>query len=92
VAAVPNAALRFHPPDAQAEAHHHKRGEEEARTVYVVEGPNAKPAKLETGLTDGLYTEVTGGDAHEGDAVAIDTVDSAAKPSPLGGGHGGRPF
>ena len=92
--AVPNAALRFHPPEAQAEAHHHKRGEEEARTVYVVQGVAAKPAKVETGLTDGLYTEVTGGEAHDGDAVAIDTIGGAAKSSsPLGGGgHGGRMF
>ncbi|HEY1957099.1 MAG TPA: efflux RND transporter periplasmic adaptor subunit [Polyangiaceae bacterium] len=95
VDAVPNAALRFHPPDWQAEGGHHKKhGEEEARTVFVVEGVAAKPTKVETGLTDGLYTELTGGDAHEGEAVAVDTVDGNAPKaaSPMGGGGHGRMF
>ncbi len=90
--AVPNAALRFHPPAAAAEAHHKKHGADadETRTVYVVSGASAKPANIQAGLTDGLYTEVIGGDAHEGDAVAIDMLDSSTlhAPPPAGGGHG----
>ena len=54
-----------------------------------VKGYLVKPENVQAGLTDGLYTEITGGDAHEGDAVAIDTLDSSAEhaPATAGGGH-----
>jgi HlyD family secretion protein len=97
VLAVPNAALRFHPPDVAgpSKAQHKKRGQaaDEERTVYVVEGPSASPVKVQTGLTDGLYTEITSGDLKEGSNLAVDTADPNAPPaasSPLGGGRGGH--
>jgi HlyD family secretion protein len=94
VLAAPNAALRFHPPDAAPAAKTKKRGKgaEETHTLYVVSGGAAKPATVKVGLTDGLYTELLGGDVNEGDAVAVDTVDATAPATstPLGGGAGGH--
>ena len=92
VPAVPNAALRFHPPDAAPEQHHKKHGDgaDDKRTVYVVKGNAASAAAVETGLTDGLYTEIVGGDAQEGEEVAVDTqgADAPKSSGGLGGGHG----
>jgi len=96
VLAVPNAALRFHPPDVTPEAkHEHKKHgpqADETRTVYASDGAHATATPVQTGLTDGLYTEITSGDLHEGETVAVDTADSSAPhaQSPLGGGGGGH--
>jgi len=99
--AVPNAALRFHPPDytpeGKSQQHdHHKHGQaaDETRTVFVVSGATAAATKVQTGLTDGLYTEITGGDLQDGAPVAVDLVDTAAPhpSSPLGGGGGHMRF
>ncbi|HSQ62804.1 MAG TPA: efflux RND transporter periplasmic adaptor subunit [Polyangiaceae bacterium] len=98
--AVPNAALRFRPPDAPPEARKPgKKGDaaDDTRTVYVVRGVAATPVQIHAGLTDGTVTEVVGGELQEGDAVAIDVetgsaaAASASTPTtnPLGGGGGG---
>jgi HlyD family secretion protein len=106
VLAVPNAALRFHPPDAAPPPHHsggggggghHHDTQDETKTIYVVHGETATPVQIHAGLSDGANTEIVDGDVHEGDAIAIDTIDSnspAAGPasstrSPFGGGGGG---
>ncbi len=50
---------------------------------------------MHAGISDGLITEVVDGDLHEGDQVAIDTLDAAAESasssgrSPFAGGGGG---
>lgn len=71
---VPNAALRFKPSEALIAG-----GSQRARTangnwhaVYVP-GKDAKahPARVETGISDGSYTEVVRGDLREGDPVIV---------------------
>jgi HlyD family secretion protein len=115
VLAIPNAALRFHPPDAVPTANPNaggggggggsgggpgrKHGEhaDETRTLYVVHGTTATPVTVHAGLTDGSVTEIVDGNVAEGDAIAIDTIDTNAPPpqsstkttSPFGGGGGG---
>jgi len=95
--AVPNAALRFRPPDAPAPTHqhggggggggagggggHHHDPADETRTIYVVHGDVAKPVQVHTGLTDGANTEIVDGDVHEGDAIAIDTITESGAPT-----------
>jgi HlyD family secretion protein len=90
VLALPNAALRFHPPDWTPPAHkgqgqgqggggHHKPQADEARTVFIVKNEKAEPVTVHTGLTDGAVTEIVDGDLHDGDAIAIDTQDGAAQ-------------
>jgi HlyD family secretion protein len=71
------------------------------RTVYRLAGTDAKTAKLEAvsaklGITDGIYTEVTGG-LKEGDVIVTSVTmaggssTSAARPAanPFAGGQGG---
>jgi len=100
--AVSNAGLRFHPPNVTPEVKRgggsgggkkHGDAADETRTVYVVRNEVATPVSIHTGLSDGIITEVVGGELHEGDQIAVDTVDSAsassAAGSPFGGGGGG---
>ncbi len=68
---IPNAGLRFRPPSGLFD----KQQPRDAgrRVVYVVPGPNgdqAEPASIQTGITDGVYTEVIEG-LQEGDQVAV---------------------
>ncbi len=94
---VPNAALRFHPPDAVAEPKVKGKKRDTAddtRTIYLVHGTTAVPATIHAGLSDGLVTEILECDLHENDQVAIDTVDGSQTPassaaSPFGGAGGG---
>ncbi len=94
--AVPNAALRFRPVDAPAEAKKsgggHKREQaDDTRTLWVMHGDTPSAVTVHAGLTDGLVTEILEGDAHEGDAIAIDTLDSSA-PAPTTSATTRSPF
>lgn len=64
---IPNAALRFRPPGATAPAV--GKGE---RVVWIpgVQGA-AKPVTVTTGLNDGAFTEIIGGDLDPGDQVIV---------------------
>lgn len=103
VLAVPNAALRFHPPDVTPQAQKHGNGkhaqQDDTRTVYVMHGETPTAVQVHAGLSDGAMTEIVDGDLHENDPVAIDTVSEGASGSPLSsakspfggsGGGGGR--
>jgi len=70
------------------------KGNRGVRTVYVLAGdaaaPQLKPIQIRTGITDGIFTEVTEG-LKEGDKVVTgvaqtDTQNSAASSNPFGGG------
>ena len=85
--ALPNTALRFHPPDAVPENKPHGKkhdGQDETRTVYVVRSNGAAaPVSIHGGVSDGVFTEVVDGDVHEGDAVAVDLADNGTTPTEL---------
>lgn len=76
---VPNAALRFRPADERAPAAGKKGagGKKAAQrapagqVVWVLDAGSKKPRAIsvETGLSDGTYTEVSGGDLKQGDRV-----------------------
>jgi HlyD family secretion protein len=55
-------------------------------TLWVEDGGFVRPVKVQTGLTNGLMTEVVGGDIKEGDAVVIGENRSGA------GGGTSNPF
>ena len=85
VLVVPNAALRFKPetaqvpaaaPAAQAGRKGGTRGS--GATLYKVEGTELKPVRVRLGMTDGLFTEVTGGELGEGDRIAAAGQQQAA--------------
>jgi HlyD family secretion protein len=65
---VPNGALRFTPPDAEAPA----SATQGARTVWTLDdgGPAAVP--ITAGLSDGLWTEVAHGDIASGTPLLVD--------------------
>ncbi|MCU0223231.1 MAG: efflux RND transporter periplasmic adaptor subunit [Acidobacteria bacterium] len=58
-------------------------------TVYLLEaGGTLKPMKLKTGITDGRFTVVTGGDLKEGDQVVVGSpttkVETTGRPPGMG--------
>jgi HlyD family secretion protein len=73
VVRLPNAALRFdpNPPDPAEVGGRRKTGPKKP-TVWLLEG--GKPAKreIETGLSDGSFTELKGGELKEKDAVIVE--------------------
>jgi HlyD family secretion protein len=94
VLAVPNTALRFRPDTAPA-----LRRNNSGPVLWKVENGAPKPVNVQTGVTDGLRTEIVFGDLKEGDVVAVASTSatgtkSAAAPaarSPFAaGGRGGR--
>jgi HlyD family secretion protein len=83
---IPNAALRFRPADAQTKP---KPG---AKMVWTLDkNGRPQPAGVVLGISDGAYTEITGGDLKEGDPVIIASFlkrDAAAQTAaPFGGGQ-----
>lgn len=103
--AVPNAALRFKPPQA-AGGDGAKRGGgggprgagaaaggERKRTIYRLEGGEPKPFEVALGITDAVFTEVLSG-VNEGELVVTGAVSSkpavaAPAASPFGGASPG---
>ena len=70
------------------------KGNRGIRTVYVLAGddsaPQLKPMQIKTGITDGIFTEITAG-LNEGDKIVAsvaqnDAQNSAPAASPFGGG------
>lgn len=82
---VPNAALRFRPPDAPAE--------KLPPTVWVYDDGRLRPLHVDPGIADGSYTEVAPGPLSPGDLVVtgIETPEEAeSKELPPGFGMGPR--
>jgi HlyD family secretion protein len=90
VAAVPNAALRFTPPDGtqfeQAPPVKLERGQ---RLAYALSGggPKLKALVFKAGITDGVVTEMLGG-VPEGTSVIVAAFGSARAAGTFGPGSG----
>lgn len=69
---VPNGALRFTPPDANAPLPAKSDNGETLKTVWTLEGKTPKALSLVPGLTDGQHTEVLGGEVSEGMMLLTD--------------------
>ena len=111
---IPNAALRFRPPEAVTNAAPRAAGggggggagaglrpagsgggrpkgdRRPARTIYVLKDDKLQPVQVKTGITDGIYTEVTDGLSENDKVVTSATykqgVGASAQPvSPFGG-------
>lgn len=86
---VPNAALRYTPPDGVVfEQTPPAKLERSQQLVYAVSSGGAKlrPIVIKTGITDGTRTEVVQG-LTEGEALVTSTLSTA----PTGGGFGSPP-
>ena len=93
---VPNAALRFKPPEADGNVSKNGSVAAEARakgkkrdsasgTVYVIEGDRLKPLTIQLGITDNRNTEVVGGELKVGDKVIVgENTAPGGKPSSVG--------
>jgi HlyD family secretion protein len=78
---IPNAALRYRPPDQLAEqpsarlvanadaAEHIPAGVGALGRVFVIDGGQRRPVPLRLGITDGRMTEVIAGDLAAGHTV-----------------------
>jgi len=73
VLAIPNAALRFRP-DSQSTARKSAAG----TVIWKVENGQPAPVSVQTGLTDGVRTEIVAG-LQEGDVVAVAAATSNSK-------------
>jgi HlyD family secretion protein len=65
---VPNGALRFTPPDAEAPA----AVSGGMQTVWTLRGGEPAAIPVTVGLSDGLWTEVAKGEVASGDALLVD--------------------
>jgi HlyD family secretion protein len=72
VLAMPNAALRFTPPEQAPEVERVAEGE---RRVWVLEGKVPTARSVKPGASDGQFTEVLSGVWKEGDEVVVDVVE-----------------
>ncbi|MFY0528621.1 efflux RND transporter periplasmic adaptor subunit [Archangium gephyra] len=104
VVTVPNAALRFRPPEppagaarqgpgvggsgAQAGAGAREKPAPGTKTVFVLREGQPRPVRVKPGVTDGSYTEVEG-ELREGDQVI--TATAAGSQSSQGASSGQRP-
>jgi HlyD family secretion protein len=87
---VPNAALRWRPPEADGPADLPRpRPGERRSTVYVLRNGEPRAVEVRLGLTDGASTEILGDAPAEGTEVVIGT---AGRPAAGGGFPRGRFF
>jgi HlyD family secretion protein len=94
---VPNAALRFRPPDAATPESGLRRGRKtETQTVWVLDSNGTPQAvSVTAGVSDGTMTEITGGALKEGERVVLAELAPGAPMSASNnkGGFGRRgPF
>lgn len=84
---VPNAALRFRPEGSErgrgrpregavgetraADGPRARRGDKPGNTVYVVRGTELVSIPVQTGISDGRSTEITGGEIKAGEEVVV---------------------
>lgn len=93
---IPNAALRYRPPQSLASAsasasgsggrnHHSKPAgaddAPEARSIWVMRNGAPQSVSVHTGLSDGSLTEVVDGDLKEGDEVVTEANGGDSQPS-----------
>ncbi len=80
VLAVPAAALRFVPEGQSAPV---SQGTAHVSRVWKVAGKELVPVTVQTGLSDGVHTQIVSGDLREGDSVAVGAL-------PAGGAQAGQ--
>ncbi len=90
---VPNAALRFRPAatgDKRTDSDASKSRKRSGPQVWVLRAGDIAPLELQTGITNGRHTEITGGLLAEGEAVVVEDLKPVDKKD--GGGPRMRLF
>jgi HlyD family secretion protein len=90
---LPNAAMRVRMPSAgtAAKAPDSQKQGQRGPGVWILDGDKPQRVKASTGLTDGSYTEVTGGDLQEGMNIIVDVLSKDKKSGSTAGTQSGRP-
>lgn len=70
---IPNASLRFRPSEKSAVTEQKVKGS----GVWVLENKQPKRIAVNTGISDGIYTELVSGEVREGQELIVETL---AKP------------
>lgn len=87
---VPNAALRYRPPEAAGKQERKKekpKKRDRAATVYVLDPTGLRPVVIVPGITDNKQTEVVSGDLKAGDHIVVgDSSNSGGANSSQGAG------
>jgi HlyD family secretion protein len=84
---IPNAALRFRPPEAKPDSIVRAAGrrQENGSTVWILDQDGKpKPVKVKLGITDGNFTAVDGGDLKEGARVIVGSTIKTPSGNPSG--------
>ncbi|MGD1019250.1 MAG: efflux RND transporter periplasmic adaptor subunit [Verrucomicrobiia bacterium] len=108
---VPNAALRFHPPEPATNGvpkaatsgpvlpgsgtppGQHPKGEHRlTRTVYVLKDAKLEPVQVKTGITDGIYTEITDGLSESNNVVTFASYKQGSASAQANNPFGMRRF
>jgi HlyD family secretion protein len=76
---IPNAALRFRPPE-KAKTPAQQKGS----AIWVLEQGKPKRLPITTGISDGSYTELVSGGLSEGQELIVESLAKAKAPSPSG--------
>jgi HlyD family secretion protein len=90
---LPNAAMRVRMPSAgtAAKASDSQKQGQRGPGVWILDGDKPQRVKASTGLTDGSYTEVTGGELQEGMNIIVDVLSKDKKSGSTAGTQSGRP-
>lgn len=80
---IPNAALRFRPPEAG------KPSEYKGPGVWIIENRKPERIKVATGISNGNYTELVSSEIMEGQEVIVESL-TKTKVQPGTGGFGTR--
>jgi len=97
VLVVPTRAFRYRPSGAatgagdatHAATRSRRNGGRRGSAVHVLRDGAPVRVPVETGLTDGTVTEITGGELREGDLVITTDSNAAAAPASQSGGNRG---
>ena len=94
---LPNAALRFRPPDTGRKSgmvqsvHAASPRQESLQAVWVLGSDDKpRPVRVKLGITDGAYSQVVSGDLKEGDQVIVGSAGAKAAGNQPGAGGGRR--
>jgi HlyD family secretion protein len=78
---IPNAALRFRPPEQEGAAQKREKGS----GVWILVDKKLKRIPVTPGISDGTYTELLSGELKEGEDLIVDTiVKTATQPQQSG--------
>jgi HlyD family secretion protein len=86
---LPNGALRVRMP-ASVLSDSQKQKQQKGPGIWILDGDTPKRLTATIGLTDGSYTEVTGGELQEGMTVIVDVISKDKKANQASGTQGGR--